>query len=113
MSESVLSKDAGWTAVPNTVSRSKLSMAAKCVYISLSSRINCGAGNWPSHALIAEEASCSVATVKRALVELRDAGVVEWRQRTNGKGGQTSNEYRLIVSPPFSQEPPPAEEVPF
>lgn len=80
-------------------------MAAKVVYYSLSSRINCGAGNWPSHALIAEEASCSVATVKRALVELRAAGVVDWRQRKDPRkgGGQTSNEYRIIVSAPFQQ----------
>jgi DNA-binding transcriptional regulator YhcF (GntR family) len=87
--------------MPNSIARSKLSMAAKVVYASLSSRINCGAGNWPSHALLAEESSCSIATVKRALIELRDAGVVEWRQRSTAKGGQTSNEYRLIVSPPF------------
>lgn len=100
-SESILSNDPGWTATPNSIARSKLSMAAKVVYMSLSSRINCGAGNWPSHALIAEESSCSIATVKRALVELRDAGAVEWRQRATLKGGQTSNEYRLIVSPPF------------
>lgn len=112
MTEGVLSADAGWSAVPNAVVRGKLSMAAKCVYMSLSSRINCGAGNWPSHALIAEESSCSIATVKRALVELREAGVVEWRQRTNGKGGQTSNEYRLIVSVPF-QDTAPKEEAPF
>ena len=113
MTEPTLSPDPGWSAIPNRVSRSKLSMAAKCVYMSLSSRINCGAGNWPSHALIAEEASCSVATVKRALVELRDAGVVEWRQRTTGKGGQTSNEYRLIVSAPFQQDQEPKEGPPF
>lgn len=112
MTDSVLSADAGWSAVPNAIVRGKLSMAAKCVYMSLSSRINCGAGNWPSHSLIAEESSCSIATVKRALVELREAGVVEWRQRTNGKGGQTSNEYRLIVSVPF-QNPTPEGQAPF
>lgn len=99
----------GWTALPNSIVRGRLSASAKLVYMSLSSRLNCGDGNWPSHSTIASEASCSVATVKRALVELRDAGVIEWRHRSDGKGGQTTNDYRLIVSAAFA----PQGEAPF
>lgn len=97
----------GWAAIPVTLVRSTtLSGNAKLVYLSLSSRLGYSAGNWPSHATIAAEASCSVATVKRALAELKAAGVIDWRHRSNGKGGQISNEYRLIVSPAFSPDQP-------
>lgn len=112
MTESVLADEPGWSAVPNTITRStKLSAGAKLVYLSLSSRLNCADGNWPSHATIATEASCSVATVKRALAELKAAGVIEWRHRSDGKGGQVSNVYRLIVSPIF--EPATTGTAPF
>lgn len=101
---SVLSPDGGWAAVPNSVARSdKLSASAKLVYLSISSRLGFE-GQYPSHATMAAEASCSVATVKRALNELRDAGVIEWQRRSDGKGGQITNSYRLIVSPPFEQK---------
>ena len=103
MNSDVLNLEAGgWTAAPNCIVRStKLSGSAKLVYLSLSSRLNYE-GNWPSHATIASEASCSVATVKRALIELKDAGVIDWEHRSDGKGGRTTNAYRLIVSPAFS-----------
>jgi predicted transcriptional regulator len=112
MNSDILNLEAGgWTAAPNCIVRStKLSGSAKLVYLSLSSRLNYSNGNWPSHTTIASEASCSVATVKRALNELRDAGVIEWQHRTDGDGGRTTNAYRLIVSPTFeatATEPPP------
>lgn len=103
--------EGGWSAAPNCIVRStKLSGSAKLVYLSLSSRLNYTNGNWPSHATIASEASCSIATVKRALTELKEAGVIDWQNRSDGKGGQTTNAYRLIVSPAFGSTaagPPP------
>lgn len=99
----------GWSAAPNCIVRStKLSGSAKLVYLSLASRLNYTGGNWPSHTTIAAEASCSVATVKRALNELREAGVIEWESRTDLRGGQMTNAYRLIVSPAFGAQPPEA-----
>lgn len=108
--ESVLADVGGWAAVPNSVARSpKLSAPAKLVYLSISSRLNFPEGQHPSHATMATEASCSVATVKRALNELRAAGVIEWEHRGDGRGGQGTNAYRLIVSPAFeSKAAPPA-----
>jgi DNA-binding transcriptional MocR family regulator len=111
--ESVLAPVGGWAAVPNSVARSpKLSAAAKLVYLSISSRINFPAAQHPSHATMAVEASCSVATVKRALNELKAARVVEWRHQGNGKGGQGNNAYRLIVTPAFETKSD-AGDVPF
>ena len=90
----------GWTAMPNWMLRdSALSGHAKLVYLSISSRIGLPNNN-PSHATIAIDASCSVATVKRALVELRDRNMIAWEQRSDGKGGQLSNSYRVLVEPP-------------
>lgn len=106
--EPILAVEPGWSAIPNSVFRSaKLSATAKLVYLSISSRLGLPYGQHPSHATMAAEASCSVATVKRALNELRAAGVVEWRHRSDGKGGQTSNDYRLIVSPAFEDRAEP------
>jgi predicted ArsR family transcriptional regulator len=42
-----------------------------------------------------------VATVKRALNELKAAGVIDWQHRSDGDGGRTTNAYRLIISPTF------------
>ena len=90
----------GWTAMPNWMLRdSTLSGNAKLVYLSISSRIGLPNNN-PSHATIAVDASCSVATVKRALVELRDRGMIAWEPRNDGKGGQLSNNYRILIDPP-------------
>lgn len=111
--EPVLASAGGWSAIPNSVCRStKLSASAKLVYLSISSRINFPDGDQVSHAVMATEASCSIATVKRALNELRAAGVVDWESRGNGEGGQGRNAYRLIVSPAFDARTP-ASTPPF
>lgn len=69
---------------------------------------------WPSRRYIAARAMCSLATVKRVLASLQEAGllVIESRFR---EGAQTSNLYRLPVKstevhgdlPPAHSEPPP------
>jgi hypothetical protein len=54
-----------------------------------------------AHATIAERALCHVATVKRALVRLRDIGLIDWTRRlvrgpdTGWRCEQTSNAYVL------------------
>jgi len=102
----------GWTPIPNWILRDEtLSGHAKLVYLSLNSRLGLPVIN-PSHATIASEASCSPASVKRALAELRDRQMIEWTQQTNGKGGQVSNVYRVLIEPPvrtpqFTMDHPP------
>lgn len=67
----------------------------KLVYLALSSRVDKYGTAFPSHATIAAEASCSVASVKRALVELREIGVIEWTNAARRSGGQSANEYTV------------------
>lgn len=90
----------GVAVVPRWIVEDKgISGAAKLVYLTLSSRINRENVAWPSHRLMAAETGTSVSTVQRALVELRDLGVLTWRPRRRGDNGQTSNEYVLALSP--------------
>lgn len=91
----------GFASIPRWLQRSQaVSWRAKLVYLALSSRVGETGAAWPSHATIAAESSCSVTSVKRALAELRDLGVVSWSGRTRDDAGATSNVYRLSVSRP-------------
>ena len=53
---------------------------------------------WPSHATIAQQAGCSTATVKRALVQLEERGYIAHEHRSRPGRGQTSNCYTLALS---------------
>lgn len=87
----------GFAMMPRWLQRDpNVSAAAKLVYLALSSRAGRSGESWPKHATIALEASCSVATVKRALVELRGLGVIEWDTRLRPNGTKTANRYRLV-----------------
>jgi hypothetical protein len=99
----------GFAQIPKWLQRSTSTTAkAKLVYLALSSRADKHGQSFPSHETIAVEASCSVASVKRALVELRDLGVVSWTARARQDGsGQTSNTYRITVSLPVDNSPEP------
>jgi hypothetical protein len=53
----------------------------------------------PSQATLADDAGCKERTVRRALVQLRDLGLVHWHQRIVRSGWrvvQTSNAYLLM-----------------
>lgn len=112
------SKDAagttGWTALPTWVLRdSELSANAILVLLALASRVNKAGVCWPKHKTIAAEARRSVPTVKRALAELRDAGLIEWHTLRREDGGDSSNEYRLTLTHPVGHtEPPPSSDRP-
>jgi len=63
----------------------------KAVLMALSSH---GGEIFPSHAVLAHEAGCSVATLKRVLVELKRKGWISWQERFRSNQ-QTTNVYQL------------------
>ncbi|MWV50092.1 hypothetical protein GRS96_12515 [Rathayibacter sp. VKM Ac-2803] len=86
----------GFAQIPRWLQQdSSIPGYTKLVYLALSSRVDKYGTAFPSHATIAAEASCSIASVKRALVELREIGVVEWTNAARGNGGQSANEYTV------------------
>lgn len=89
----------GFAQIPRWVQQSDtISGPAKLVYLALSSRSDRYGQSHPSHATLAREASCSVATVKRALEDLRQLDLVDWDVRfRDDNEGQTSNVYTIAV----------------
>ena len=67
-----------------------LSHRAVSVYIYLSDRANKNGECWPAIPTIASELKLSQSTVRRALNDLRKAGVLETTQRYREKGGKSS-----------------------
>lgn len=80
------------------------------VYLTLKKMRGRNASTWPRHSVIAADAGVSVSTVKRALKELREKGLVTWEHRTQetkrGKVEQISNRYFLAQIEP----PPPSKK---
>ncbi len=70
--------------------RMELPHRALSVYIYLSDRANKNAECWPAIPTIAADLKLSPSTVRRALRDLRKAGLVETRQRYREKGGKSS-----------------------
>lgn len=97
----------GWTAIPNWIARDpKISTNAKAVYMALSSRLGRDGVVIPKHATIAAEMGMSVSTVRRALHDLRELGVLSWRPQYRPDGSQSSNVYAILAHP-FSPPPQP------
>lgn len=72
------------------VYNSELPHRARAVYLYLSDRANKNGECWPGIRTIARELSLSPSTVRRALQDLRDAGLVETKQRYRNAGGTSS-----------------------
>lgn len=70
--------------------RMELPHRAVAVYIYLSDRANKEGQCWPAVPTIAREIKLSEATVRRAIRDLRKAGLVETEQRYRTKGGKSS-----------------------
>ena len=70
--------------------RMELPHRAISVYIYLSDRANKNGECWPAIPTIAADLKLSPSTVRRALRDLRKAGLVETRQRYREKGGKSS-----------------------
>ena len=68
---------------------------AVSVYIYLSDRANKDGECWPAIPTIATELKLSQSTVRRALRDLRKAGLLQTEQRYRSKGGKSSLLYKL------------------
>lgn len=100
----------GFAMVPRwIIEDDTISQNATCVFMALAGRMGRAGSAFPSHKLLAKEAKCSVASVKRALNELRELGIVKWESRwRGGANSQTSNLYTVNLNPePVAQETPP------
>ena len=79
----------------NFLYRMDLPHRALSVYIYLSDRANKNGECWPAIPTIAKELKLSQSTVRRALRDLRKAGLLETQQRYRTKGGKSSLLYKL------------------
>ena len=84
----------------NFVYRSELPHRARSVYIYLSDRANKKGECWPAIPTIASELNLSESTVRRALHDLRKAGLITTEQRYRQNGGKSSLCYRLKHNKP-------------
>ncbi len=75
--------------------RMELPHRAVAVYIYLFDRANKEGQCWPAVPTIAREIKLSEATVRRAIRDLRKAGLVETEQRYRTKGGKSSLLFQL------------------
>lgn len=75
--------------------RMDLSHRAVSVYIYLYDRANKNGECWPAIPTIASELKLSPSTVRRALRDLRKAGLLETEQRYREKGGKSSLLYKI------------------
>ncbi len=75
--------------------RMDLPHRAKSVYIYLADRANKNGECWPAIPTIARELKLSQSTVRRALQDLRKAGLLETKQRYCKHGDKSSLLYML------------------
>ena len=75
--------------------QSDLSHRARAVYMYLKDRADKDGKCWPAIKTIAKEMNLSSSTVKRALNEQCQAGLLVKETRWRENGGRTSNLYRL------------------
>ena len=74
---------------------SDLPHRAVSVYVYLDDRANKDGECWPSIPTIAKELKLSQSTVRRALRDLRKAGLIKTEQRYRKKGAKSSLLYKL------------------
>lgn len=100
----------GFAAVPNWMVRDQsISLYAVTVYMALASHSGPG-GIHPSQPTLAREARCSESSVRRALIELEELGVVS-RVRRKNRAGRASNGYLLHPNGRLSDGEESASEV--
>lgn len=92
----------GWASIPRWLLYSQeVTPKAKLVYLVIQSHTNEQGTAWPAQSKIATESGLSLATVKRALEELRGRGLVTAEERRRKDGGKTSSVYAVaLVAPP-------------
>jgi GntR family transcriptional regulator len=77
--------------------RMDLPHRAVSVYIHLSDRADKNGECWPAIPTIASDLKLSQSTVRRALHDLRKAGLVSTEQRYREKGGKSSLLYKIQI----------------
>lgn len=75
--------------------RSDLTRAEKVVYFALSTFTDRKNTCFPSHVSIAKRAAYSVSTVKRALMRLRELGLVMWKHCFDYDNSRLKNKYTV------------------
>ena len=75
--------------------REELPSRAKTVYMYLKDRSNAEGECWPAIKTIARDTSMSVSTVKRAIADLTQHGLLCKEKRYRENGGNSSNRYFL------------------
>lgn len=75
--------------------REELPSRAKTLYMYLKDRSNAEGECWPAIKTIARDTSMSVSTVKRAIVDLMQHGLLCKEKRYRENGGNSSNRYFL------------------
>ena len=73
--------------------REDVSSRAKTVYMYLKDRSNAEGECWPAIKTIARDTSMSVSTVKRAIADLLQCGLLRKERRFRENRGNTSNKY--------------------
>ena len=68
---------------------------AIAVYTYLYDRVNKNGEGWPSVKTIAGDIKLSPATIRRAIKDLRKAGLIETKQRFREQGGKSSLLYKI------------------
>lgn len=75
--------------------REELPSRAKTVYMYLKDRSNADGECWPAIKTIARDTSMSVSTVKRAVADLLQHGLLSKEKRYRENGGNSSNKFTL------------------
>lgn len=86
-----------FAVVPSTIALdSRLSPIARLTYVVLATYAQGGRGEvWPSQTTIADAIGVSDSTIKRAIVELRDAGAIAVQRLRRPDGSHGGNRYEL------------------
>lgn len=79
----------------NSIYKADLPHRAVSVYIYLYDRTNKNGECWPAIPTIAKELKLSESTIRRALRDLRKAGLITTEQRYREKGGKSSLLYKI------------------
>lgn len=79
----------------NFLFKRDLSHRAVSIYLYLANMVDKNNECWPAVPTIARDLKLSQSTVRRAIQDLRDAGLVETTQRYRKSGGNSSLLYKL------------------
>ena len=82
----------------HNIYQKELPHRAVTVYVYLADRSNRQSECWPAISTIARDLKLSPSTVRRALRDLRKAGVIESEQRYRDNGGKSSLLYKRTHS---------------